>query len=360
MKAPVFDLHCDAILKAVHKKVRLLDDNPVSQVDVPKMRRGDVDGVFLSLWADPVFKGPDSVKRTSFMLDRALKEIEHAGEHMRLALRGADLAASTDAGRIVALLGIEGGPSIDGRLANLEEFHRRGVRRMTLVCTQSTDWAGSTGDDGRNRGLSALGKDIVQAMNELGMAVDVAHSCERTLLDAAKISRKPIICSHSLSRAVVRSERLASDEMICAVKATGGVFGITFLPTLFAGEIAARMSGEVEEMGRRMNAGGAGETLEEKADDTARILMDSPAPAEIPHIRDVLPHVDHVIDLIGEDHVGIGTDYDSMSFAPRGLEDVSRFDTLRQAMSRHGYGDERIRKILGGNVRRVLPRILPR
>ena len=360
MQAPVFDLHCDAILKAVHKRVRLLDDNQVSQVDVPKMRRGCVDGVFLSLWSDPVFRGADAVKRTRYMLDRALSEIEHAREHLNLALCGADLETSADSNKIAALLGIEGGPSIDGKIAHLEDFHRRGVRRMTLVCTQSTAWAGSTGDEGNDRGLSSFGRDVVQAMNVLGMVVDVAHACERTLLDVAKVSRKPIFCSHSLARAVVPSIRLATDEMICAVKETGGVFGITFLPELFVSESASNMAGQVEEMGRMMNAGGEGETPEEKADCTARLLMDSPAPSEIPGIEGVLPHMDHVINLIGEDFVGIGTDYDAMSFAPKGLEDVSKFDNLRTAMSKHGYSDDRIRKILGGNVRRVLPEILPR
>lgn len=358
LESPVFDLHCDAVLKLVHRDARFSANNEVSHVDIPKMKKGKVNGVIYSLWADPVFEGEQAVKRTQYMLDTAKAEIDCCDNDLMLTTRAQHLEESLKQQKITAMLGIEGGHSINNNLKNLEHFYAQGVRRLTLTHTLSTDWAGSATDEGAKRGLTEFGKDVVRLMNELGMVVDVAHTSESTCLDAVKVSSKPVFCTHSLARSVFDSKRLASDEMIQAIGQSGGIFGIAFFPAFFKNQDEAATKVWMEDIIKRLNAGGKGTTLEEKAQDNAAVFMDTPPPSSIASLEGVLPHIDHVIDLIGEDHVGIGTDFDGMPFGPVGLEDCSQFNNLRVAMSTHGYSDRRIRKILGENVRRVLGNIL--
>lgn len=357
--SPVFDLHCDAVLKLVHRDARFKDDNAVSHVDIPKMKKGRMDGVFLSLWADPVFKGTEAVKRTQYMLERCLAEIKTCPEDLHLTTHGSDLDESVRQHKITTMLGIEGGHSINNDLKQLENFHRQGVRRMTLTHTSSTDWAGSATDSGKDRGLSAFGEKVIHSMNELGMVIDVAHTCEKTFLDAVAVSKKPIFCTHSLAKSVFNSERLATDAMIRAIGECGGVFGVAFFPSFFPNANQESTRAWMEGIIQKLNEGGKGETLEEKAQDNAWVFMDSPPPGEVASIDGALAHMDHVISLIGEDHVGIGSDFDGIPFTPVGLEDASKFDHLRELMRAHGYSAERIRKIMGGNVRRVLKEIIP-
>lgn len=359
INAPVFDLHCDAVLKLVHRGAKFCNDNPVSHVDIPKMRKGHVTGMIYSLWSDPVFKNELAVKRTQYMLDIAKKEISENANALHLCFFLEDLVASEAEEKISALLGIEGGISIHDSLQNLQNFYRQGVRRMTLTHTVSTNWAGSASDEGSNRGLSDFGKDVVWKMNDLGMIVDVAHTSEPTCLDTCKISKQPVFCTHSLAKKVFNSSRLATDEMIHAIGATGGIFGLAFFPAFFPNQDESVTKRWMEDIIQKLNAGGTGNTLEEQAHNNSAVFMDTPPPAAIANLLGILPHMDHVIGLIGEDHVGIGTDFDGMPFGPVGLEDCSKFENLRLLMRTHGYSDTRIQKILGGNVRRVMKMILP-
>ncbi len=356
--APVFDLHCDAVLKLVHRGCHFTNDNKLSHVDIPKMKRGDVDGIFYSLWADPIFTGDEAVKRTQFMLDTAKREIDSCGSDIALCKTSVELQKAQVEGKITALLGIEGGVSINNSLKNLESFAKQGVRRMTLTHTSSTEWAGSATDHGVKRGLNQFGKEVVLAMNELGMVVDVAHTSEQTFLDAVKISKKPVFCTHSLARRVFDSARLASDEMISAIGESKGIFGIALFPAFFPGSDQEATKKWMEEIIKKLHQSGDGNTKEEKAHNNAAVFMDTPPPDKIASVAAVLPHIDHIIQLIGEDHVGIGTDFDGMPFGPARLEDASQFDNLRIAMRKYGYSETRIRKILGENVRRVLTEVL--
>ncbi|MEW6056583.1 MAG: dipeptidase [Bdellovibrionota bacterium] len=359
MDTPVFDLHCDAVLKLVHRNARFRNDNPVSHVDIPKMKRGNVNGIIYSLWSDPIFKESDAVKRTQYMLDRCRTEIEECRDLIHLSENAGDLTDSVKQGKITAILGIEGGQSINNDLKVLEDFRRQGVRRMTLVHTASTDWAGSATDEGKTRGLSSFGHDVVHLMNDLGMIVDVAHASEKTFLDVTKVSKKPVFCTHSLARSVFDSERLATDDMICAIGESGGIFGLAFFPAFFPNQNREATRLWMENIIKKLNESGQGSTPEEKAHNNAAVFMDTPPPGEVAALDGLFPHIDHVISLIGEDHVGIGTDFDGMPYGPVGLEDAGKFDNLRVAMKKHGYSETRIHKILGGNVRRVLTEILP-
>jgi membrane dipeptidase len=356
-RAPVFDLHCDAVLKLYHKGTRLSDDNPASHVDIPKMRRGGVDGVCFSLYCDHAFNGPAAVARTHTMLDLAKKEIQRCSADLFLTTTAQDLDESLRQGKITAMLGIEGGHSIDCDLKNLERFHKAGVRRLTLTHTKSTSWAAS-GADAEDRGLSDFGREVVAFMNDIGMVVDLAHVSRQTLLDAAAASRKPVICSHSLARAAFDYPRLSTDEEIRAIARSGGVFGVCLLADFFPGADAQVTEKWMKEIYALLNDEPAGLSAEAAADRKMELFFDFPPPAGVAPVEGLVPHIDHVIGLIGEDHVAIGTDFDGMPFGPRGLENASRFDNLRSLLSAHGYSQERICKLLGANARRVLKEIL--
>ena len=360
LNSPIFDLHCDAVLKLFHRNAHFVTDNAASHVDIPKMKKGTVNGMFYSLWSDPVFNGDEAVKRTRLMLTTAKAELEKCKNDILFSTNSKDLDTALEQGKINGFFGIEGGKSINNSLENLKHFYALGVRRMTLTHTISTDWAGSATDSDKDKGLSSFGKDVVHLMNELGMVVDVAHTNERTSLDAVKVSIKPVFCTHGGARKVFDADRLATDETIKAIGESGGIFGVTMMPNYFIGtneEVNKKWTEElIEKLNSSKNEKGSPDKVAHK---NASVFFDTPPPSEVASIEGVIPHFDHVIDLIGEDQVGIGTDFDGMPFGPKGLEHAGKLDNLRNAMRKHGYSEQRIRKICGENVRRVLKEILP-
>jgi membrane dipeptidase len=355
--SPVFDLHCDSVLRLVHRNLRFKDDNVNSQVDIPKMRKGNVEGMFYALWSDPIFRGEDSVKQTDFLLKRALKEFEDCKEDMSLCRNFGDVLKAQQENKISAFLAIEGGFSINDSIKNLEHFYNEGVRLMTLTHTVDVNWAGSGNGESGN-GLSPLGKDIIEAMNGLGMIVDVAHTNEKTTLDAVKCSKKPVVCSHSGARKVLDNSRLATDEMIKAVGESGGVFGVAMLPVFFPNTDQSANKKWLDKVFKELNNTANLKSSQEIAQKNFQVVFEAPYPGQLPKLEGVLEHFDYIMDLIGEDAVAIGTDFDGMPFAPLGLENASKFDNLRELMKKHGYSQTSIEKILSGNVKRVLAETL--
>ena len=361
-KSPVFDLHCDTALRILHDGIHIKDDNPGIHVDIPKMRKGNVDGMVFALWPETPFTGIEAFKRTQTLFDACKKELDDNRNDIQIIYSADDLNRAKSQNKISALIGIEGGVAINNDLENLRHFYNEGVRLMTLTHVKSIDWVGSSGDEeGRKKGLTDFGKDVVKLMNELRMVVDVAHISEKSLLDAAKVSTKPIICSHTATMGVADlKERLCTDEMIQAVAETKGVLGIMFFPILFKGadpnSFNILVKSATDELNKRICED---MTSEEKAKVVSDVFKMIPPPVgNLPGIEGAIDHFDYIIDLVGEDYVAIGTDFDGISFTPPDLTNVGEFDVLRSLMKERGYSDTRIKKIMGDNVKRALRSIL--
>ena len=305
--------------------------------DIPRLRRGGVGAVFFAAYvgAEYARKG-QAAHRAIEMIDTIRHDIaaRHADD-FQLATSADEILAARKAGKIAALIGIEGGHAIEDSPRLLRQFYSLGVRYMTLTHSNHNHWADSSGEAGApNNGLApALGKQIVAGMQRLGMLVDISHVSDKTFWDVLAAAQAPPFASHSSCRALSKIPRNMTDEMIAALAKKGGViqinFGCEFLSQTSA-DTSSWSNPALRGKGRKEG---------------------SPTPATL---ADVVAQIEHAIKIAGEDGVGIGSDFDGVPCVPRGLSDVSQFPALTRALLERGHSPARIRKIYGENLLRVM------
>lgn len=351
-EAIVIDTHADTLQRVLYGGVDLGDHLPDGHVDIPRLRQGGVDGQFFALWVDSIFAGPAAVKQTLRLIDAMNRVLEKHPDKIALARSADELEAINKSGRIAALLGIEGGHAIDDDLRVLRVYYNLGVRYMTLTWSNANNWADSSREE-RHGGLTEFGKEVVREMNRLGMIVDISHVSDKTFYDVLKVATRPVIASHSSCRALAANPRNMTDDMIRALARNGGVIGINFYSAFIDDDYARRArSGQSPSAAERLNPKSWAELERLAAERYKR--FETPSKIAPPPMERVLDHIDHVVKLVGADHVGLGSDYDGIDSAPAGLEDVSRLPNITRGLLRRGYSERDIKKILGGNFLRVL------
>ncbi|HHW99120.1 MAG TPA: membrane dipeptidase [Firmicutes bacterium] len=316
--ALVVDTHCDTLLRVLgrapyqqqQKAYRLADRHEEGHIDLPRMKEGGVDVQFFAAYIEPIYKPDRSLKRTMQIFDAFFTELDANSDSMMLATTVQDILTAKEQGKIAAVLAIEGGEALEGDLGVLRMFHRLGVRSIGLTWNERNDIADGVGDARSKGGLSAFGAAVIEEMNRLGILVDVSHLSDPGFWDAVEISKHPIIASHSNARAVCNHRRNLTDEQIKALAKNGGVMGMNFA----AGFV--------------------------KADGQ-------------PTLDDLLDHIDHIVQLVGPHHVGLGSDFDGIGATPEGLNDVTSMPLITEGLVKRGYSDEHIRLILGENYLRV-------
>ena len=260
--------------------------------------------------------------------------------------------------KIVAQYGVEGGHMIEDNIDRLDTFYKRGVRYMTLTWNNSPTWASSHADEKDPkytgpRGLTAFGKEVIHRMNKLGIIVDISHVGETTFWDAIKTTTKPVIASHSNSYSICPVTRNLKDDQIIAVGKNGGVihlnFYSAFVDSTFAKKDAAFRGRHQAELDSMLRTG----IQREYAFSTLAEKYFTESEANKPDIEQLMKHLDHIVKLIGVDHVGIGSDFDGIDSAPKQLKTVLDYPKFTQALIARGYSDKDIRKILGENFLRV-------
>jgi membrane dipeptidase len=286
---------------------------------------------------------------------------ERHPEIWQLATTAVDIQRIVAAGKLAALMGLEGGYAIDERIENVERYYRLGVRYLSPTWSVSTSWAGSSGDEvGKTRGLNAFGKQVILEMNRLGMMIDVSHVSDQTFWDIIRTSRQPVIATHSACRAIAPVARNLDDEMIRALARTGGVVCVIFYPEfLEPGWSAMRenVDRQIASLVEHASAQEQGDPAHKKLardrvrrDEYARRLP----PVSVSRLVD---HIDHIVKLVGIDHVGIGSDFDGVQASLSDLSSVADLPNLTRELLRRGYSEEDVDKILGGNVLRVMEEI---
>jgi membrane dipeptidase len=254
-------------------------------------------------------------------------------------------------GRIASLLGLEGGSMIASSLPILRTFFARGVRYMTLTHWKTTRWADAATDDPKHDGLTAFGREVVREMNRLGMLVDLSHVAPSTMAVALDVAEAPVVFSHSGAFAVNQHPRNVPDDILRRVPANGGVVMAVFLGGFVSDEVRRHI-----QPGWDMADAYEREHPEASPEEVREIrrkgLADNPAPAAT--VQQVADHIDHLAEMAGVEHVGIGSDFDGGEMLPTGLEDVSGFPNLIAELLRRGYADEDVRGIAGGNILRVM------
>ncbi len=320
-------------------------------VDFPRLHEGGMKAPFFALFCPVYYKGAEAVRRTLDLRDAMQKVLDANPDKVELATNSTEIVRVVRSGKISAFLTIEGGHQIDDDLAVLRMYYRMGIRSMTLTHFRNNNWADSSTDKPLHNGLTDFGREVVGEMNRLGMLVDVSHVSDKTFFDAIAVSSKPVILSHSSCRAISDVPRNATDEMLRALAANGGVIGINF------GEGFVNQK-DAEALRRVVASPSQAPDLTGKAlDDYAEREFH----AQFGHrlqvastVADVAAQMDHAVKTAGIDHVGIGSDFDGIAGPPKGLDDVSKMPNLVAELLKLDYSDGDLKKILGGNYLRVI------
>lgn len=352
------DSHIDTIQHVLIAHADLAQNLPYAHVDFPKLREGGMHAPFFALWVPVFYPGAEAVRRTLELRDAMQSLLDAHKDQIELATTASDIERIVKSGKIAAFLSIEGGHQIDDDLAVLRTYYRLGIRAMTLTHFKDNNWADSSTDKPRHNGLTPFGKDVVREMNRLGMIVDVSHVSDKTFYDAIAVSSKPVILSHSSSRAISDIPRNVTDDMLRALAKNGGVIGINFGEGFINHQDAEALNAAISNLSSGP-ADSSAKTLDEYAAKEYRDQIAGQHQA-VATINDVVTQIDHMVKVAGIDHVGIGSDFDGITAPPRGLENISKMPYLVAGLLKHGYNDRDVKKILGENYLRVIREVTGR
>ena len=351
----IVDGHIDTPQRMLDMRTDISARLPDGHVDVPRMRAGGLTAAFFSIWVDGRY-GRRTAFRRALDLIAAVRALADTNPEVELATTADGVRAAAARGHIAALMGVEGGHAIENSLAKLDSLYRLGVRYMTLTWNNGNDWAGSSTDVRRNGGLTAFGRRVVRRMNELGMLVDVSHVSDATVRDVLATTTRPVIASHSSCRALSHHPRNLTDDQLRAIAQNGGVVGINFYPVFLDDhfraqyeELRRRLGPEIDSIRARYR-GRPGES----AFEVDKFVGASAAELDVPTIDRLVDHIEHAVQVMGIDHVGLGSDFDGISVLPVPLKDASSLPELVRALAARGFSDADVRKILGENFLRLL------
>ncbi|MBX9617321.1 MAG: dipeptidase [Caulobacteraceae bacterium] len=325
-----------------------LDETTRLHTDIPRLRAGGVGGQFWSVYVPASLTPVDAAKATFEQVNVVRRMVAAHPETFELATTADDVVRIHRAGRIASLMGIEGGYSIADSLGLLREFHEAGVRYMTLTHSRTTTWADSATDAPKWGGLSPFGEDVVREMNRLGMLVDLSHVSEETMIDAMRVSEAPVIFSHSSARGVTDHPRNVPDSVLRAMAGDGGVVMVTFVPGFISSaqvDWTKRLEAEAMRLG--VSPGGT------PTDPRLTAWADA-NPRPNATLADVVAHIQHVREVAGIDHVGLGGDFDGISSLPEDVEGVDAYPRILAALMAAGWSEADIRKLAGENILRVM------
>ena len=360
-RAIAIDMHADTAQRLLDEHVDLQQELSDGHFDAVRAKAGGLDAQFFSIWVEPQLfgaTGARAMKRADDQIAAVRDLAEKHPETWALATSADDIRAASAAGKMAALLGLEGGYAIDERLENVQRYYDLGVRYLSPAWSVSTSWAGSSGDEiGRTRGMNEFGKSVVREMNRLGMMVDVSHVSDPTFWDIVNTSTAPVVATHSACRAIADVPRNLTDEMIRALAHTGGVVNVIFYPEHLEpgwSQKKKQVDAEIATMVQDASAAEPGDAVHKKlARDRVRQREYAKRLPPVTVAR-IVDHIVHIVKLVGVDHVGIGSDFDGVQITTTGLATVAELPNLTKELLRRGYSETDVNKILGGNMLRVL------
>ena len=366
--AIVIDTHADTPQRFLDEgfDIGSTDPNDIGHISLDKARRGGLGAEFFSIWVDPETNQGHFAQHTFDLIDSVYEQTAHHPDRMMMAFSVADIERAHREHKLAALMGIEGGHSIENDMHLLRDYYRLGVRYMTLSWSNTNEWADSSGDidDAKvqhHNGLTDFGKQVVVEMNRLGMMVDISHVSDKTFWDAIAVTKAPVIASHSSARALVDAPRNMSDDMLRAVAKNGGVVDVNFFSGFddenFRKAAAAQSKDQAAAIQQYIDSLKAqGKPVNYLEVD--RIEREWMAKIPRPPFSVLIDHIDHIAKIAGIDHVGLGSDFDGVSGAtPQGMDSAADLPKITQALLERGYSPEDIKKILGGNLLRVFRQV---
>lgn len=365
-EALIIDGHADTPQRFVDEGWNFDDPLRDGMVNLDTARAGNLSAQFFALWAEPIQWAGRYAHRTLQLIDGVYEQLRKHPHSMRLGLSADDVVRAHADNVFCVLLGIEGGHSIEADLALLRLYYRLGVRYMTLTWSNTNEWADSSGDlDAPNvthhGGLTEFGRSVVREMNRLGIMVDVSHVADTTFWDVLQTTRTPVIASHSSARALTDVPRNLSDDQLRAMATNDGIVMVNFYPSFIDETWRDGWAATKEE--RESQYAAAEKTYKEKGlpvPYTVSMSVDRAFYAQ--NLQQTLPraplsslidHIDHVIQVAGIDHVGLGSDFDGFPILPDGIDSAADLPKITAALAERGYREDQLKKLLGGNLLRV-------
>lgn len=313
----IFDGHCDTLLEVLDGKRRLNERSTEGHIDLPRLREGGVTAQVFAIFIEDKYLPGKAARQTLRVLDTLYNELAANTDSLVLATKAEDIEKAKKTGKVAAVVGIEGAESLEGELGLLRMFHRLGVRLLTVAWSRRNEAADGIQEARTGGGLTNFGLKLVEECNRLGIMVDISHLAPAGVQDILEVSSQPVIASHSNAYALCPHPRNLTDQQLAALAEKGGVVGVTFVPSFIT---------------------------EDRKEASLEKLLD---------------HIDHIVQVAGVDHVGLGSDFDGFSPPPPvGLEDVTRLPDITSGLLNRGYGEDEIRKILGGNFLRVFRQVV--
>ncbi|MEP7342315.1 MAG: dipeptidase [Acidobacteriota bacterium] len=364
----VLDTHIDVTPNLQRPGWNFAEEHTTGAIDLPRMKKGGLSGLFFSIFMSGTVTGPTAVNNALERIAAVHKLAADMPDKVMLCTTADDIRKAHKEGKVVALLGMEGGHMINNSLPILRMYAALGIRYLTLTHSVNTDWADSSGDQPKHNGLTPFGKDVVRELNKLGVMVDISHVADKTFWDALEVSQSPMIASHSSCRAISGHPRNMTDEMIKALAAKGGVIQINYLDSFidqklfeYSQKTTVARTELMKKYGIQFGGGGgggrrAGTGDGEREAAMAKIreeLASQFGPPPQVTWEKIVEHIDHAVKLVGADHVGLGSDFDGGSM-PEGMKDCAQLPKITEALLRKGYSEKDIRNILGENTVRLL------
>lgn len=353
----VLDSHCDTPSQIFRSRDLSLD-NPYSHIDFPKLLKGKVDGAFFALYVPSSYDSdPDAAFEYARRLYECVESTIEVNSNVAAFAASHSQALSNKADSLFSVfLGLENGSAIGKSFDRLKWFYDKGIRYVTLCHAGNNQICDSASTSVKLwGGLSQFGKELVVEMNRLGMLVDVSHISDEAFYDVMECSSKPVVATHSSCRALVDHPRNMTDDMIRAIAAKGGVVQVNFYPLFIDADFGAVLaSSGIPDRAEAVESEFIASPSDVEKRRAWNKVQEELMSLDRPSYRSVVDHIDHIVRLVGVDHVGLGSDFDGIEVTPEGLEDVSKMPVIFDELRRRGYSEEDIAKIAGGNFFRVL------
>ena len=346
----LFDSHCDTPTQLLRSR-NLSADNRYGHVDIPKMRRGNVGASFFALYTPAALDTEEAYRLACAMIDATSSSVGENKADLAFATTAEQVHENSSKGLISILFGMENGSPAGESLETLEEFYDKGIRYVTLTHNGDNSIADSAAEGTRWGGLSPFGRDFVRKMNSLGMMVDLSHSSDATFYDCLDYSEYPIMASHSSCRSLCPHRRNLTDEMLRLIGECGGYVGINFYPAFLSDKFgSSRSDAAILDMADKAEAAFAEDPSDAVRKQVFEHACDRLLEIWRPGVQTVADHIEKALSLAGEDHVGIGTDFDGICVGPIGLEDISMMSALENELVSRGWPNGLIEKVFGTNL----------
>ncbi|MCK4539208.1 MAG: dipeptidase [Candidatus Krumholzibacteria bacterium] len=359
-KISVFDGHCDTATKLMADDTMDLGKTcGDGHVDIPRMIEGGVGAQVFACWVDPDVPAEKWNITTIKMIRRLRAAVEANSGSMGIARSGLEIERLIGEGRIAAVIGVEGGHAIGAEMDALVRLFSEGVRCMTLTWNNHNEIADACEGESCHGGLSDFGRDVIGMMDSMGMVIDLSHSSDSTFYDVLERTSNPVLVSHSCMRNICDHPRNMNDDMLRALARNGGVVGINFFPGFLENECSRETFALWNEYKReRTSLAGKYDGDVGRADgELLGRYMPKINAIKVPGVDVVVDHIEMAIDFAGIDHVGIGSDYDGTPMMPRGLEDISKMQSIAGEMRTRGYSAKETEKVMGGNLLALFKRV---